>query len=391
MFERHLAAAIDDIRTSYRAISLVGPRQAGKTTLAKMCFPSHRYISVEDPDIRLRSTEDPRGFLSGIREHCILDEIQNAPELLSYLQSILDDRDDNRQFILTGSNSFRLNEKISQSLAGRVRNLVVLPTFRQEIPKELQPKTVDDALWQGSYPRIYDESLAPNVWYGDYYNTYIQKDVRQLVNVSDLAQFDRFIRVLAAHAGQQVSFSAIASDVGVSQPTVTRWYGVLEASFIAYRLQPHFKNFKKRLTKSPKLYFFDTGLLCYLLRIRKPEQLNTHPLRGAIFENWIVSELHKMYYAQAEEPPLYFWRDQHGHEIDVIVDISTKLLPIEVKSGQTFSTDWTKQIDWLNRLQDQSGGVIFYGGDETFMFKDCQVAGWIALNRFDLTTWRLKT
>lgn len=376
MFVREIENTLKKVPKTARAIALIGPRQSGKTTLSKTQFPDHQYFSLENPNIQSRALEDPVGFLKSISEHCILDEVQNAPELLSYLQEILDDKSDKRQFVLTGSNSFQLNEKISQSLAGRIRIFTVLPFLRSEIPENLQPKDLDAALWTGSYPRIYDEGLPPQEWIADYYNTYVQKDVRTLLNVSDLTQFDRFIRICAGRCGRLSEFSSIASEVGVSQPTAVRWASILEASFILFRLQPHFKNFNKRIIKSPKLYFYDTGLLCFLLRIQTPEQLSTHPLRGEIFENWVISEYFKLNFSRGKEPPLYFWRDQHGHEVDLVIDASDHLFPIEIKSSASFSTDWGQNLTWFNKLQNFNESMVVYGGDESFKFKEMEVKSW---------------
>lgn len=376
MFQREIENRISGYKKKYKAIALVGPRQSGKTTLAKHCFPNHEYISLENPDRRLTAVEDPRGFLHDIKGSCILDEIQNAPNLLSYLQEILDNKSDTRQFILTGSNSLKLNEEISQSLAGRVRILTILPLSHSELPEEKRINSLDEAMYTGLYPRIFDEDLNPNDWSADYYQTYIQKDVRTLLNVKNLAQFDRFVRICAGRVGQLCSFSSMSGDVGVSQPTAVEWTSILEASYILFKLQPHFNNFNKRVIKSPKLYFYDTGLLCYLLRINSADQLISHPLRGAIFENWIISSVHKQFYSNATEPPTYFWRDQHGHEIDLILDQGQVLFPIEIKSAKTFSKSWVESLDWFNKLQDYNSGQVLYGGEKDMTFKSYNIRSW---------------
>lgn len=384
MFARKITEKLVSYGKQYKAIALVGPRQSGKTTLSKLAFPEYGYVSLENPDVSVRVQNDPIGFLNLLKGNYILDEIQNHPDLLSYIQGILDDDTDQRRFVLTGSNSLQLNQSISQSLAGRVRLLTILPLLRSELPKQDQPSSLDDTLWSGGYPRIFNEGLHVTDWCSDYYATYLQKDVRNLLNVTNLTQFDRFIRVAAGRAGQLTEFSAIGGEVGISHPTAIKWTSVLEASFIIFRLQPHFRNFNKRIIKSSKLYFFDTGLLCYLLRIRTPEQLSTHPLRGAIFENYVIAEVYKRYAAVGEEPPIYFWRDQHGHEIDLILDHSDVLYPIEIKSGTTFQDEWVKNIDWLNKLQDRSEGTVIYGGSENFAYKSSHCLSWQALQDLKL-------
>lgn len=377
MFKRRIAPRLASYRKR-RCIALVGPRQSGKTTLARGTFPAHEYRSLENPDLRRRALDDPRGFLESIRSDVILDEVQAVPELLSYLQEVLDDPNDRRQFVLTGSNSLRLNERIAQSLAGRVRILSVFPLVHQEIPTEIRPQEKHDAVFRGSYPRVYNENLDPSEWYGDYYNTYVQKDVRQLLEIQNLGQFDAFLRLLAGRTGNLANFSSLASEVGVSQPTAARWLRVLEASHLVIRLEPHFRNFNKRITKSPKLYFLDTGLACSLLRITNAAQLENHPLRGALYETWVVAEAIKGYSALGQDPPLYFWRDQHGHEVDLLVDCSTHLHPMEIKIGSTFQPSWLKNVRWLNELQEYHQGHLIYGGDEAFSYQGVQVVPWHA-------------
>lgn len=376
MFQREITVKLRSYAEKYRAIAMIGPRQSGKTTLSRACFSDYEYYSLENPDIRTRAKEDPKGFLSSIRSNCILDEVQHTPDIFSYLQGILDDPLDKRRFIVTGSNGFQLNEKISQSLAGRIRILTILCLQRSEIPAHLQPKGINNSLWQGCFPRIFNEGLHAAEWYAEYYNTYIQKDLRDLLRIDNLTLFDKFVRICAGRTAQLCNFSSIATEVGISQPTAIKWASVMEASFLLFRLEPHFKNFNKRLTKSPKLFFCDTGLVCFMLRITPPEQLESHPLRGAIFETWVVNEMIKTYRNRAEEPPLYFWRDQHGHEVDIIIDKSTHLHPIEVKSAETIRPEWLQNADWLNKLQGHSLSTLIYGGNDSFVFKNCEVRSW---------------
>ena len=360
----------------------MGPRQSGKTTLAKSCFPDHDYISLESLDHRARASEDPRFFLKSLTKSTILDEVQNTPDLFSYLQEIIDDKEDHRQFILTGSNSFSLNEKISQSLAGRIRIFNILPLVLSELPQDHQPDTLDSLLLMGLYPRIYDEKLNPYEWFESYYQTYLQKDIKTLINVSDSLQFDRFVRLCAGRVGQLGDYSSIATEAGITHPTATRWSSVLESSFLTFRLPPHFKNFNKRVIKTPKMYFYDTGLLCQLLKVTTHEQLMVHPLRGEIFENYVVAEVRKHYFNYGIEPPLYFWRDAHGHEVDLIIDKGNHLIPIEIKSGQTFQTSWLKTLNWFSKLQSDIPSYVIYGGDDEFKIKSSTVYNWSSIAKF---------
>jgi predicted AAA+ superfamily ATPase len=376
MFDRSLKVQILAASKNYKTLALIGPRQSGKTTLAKMAFPDHNYVSLENPDSRFRAASDPKGFLAALSSDTILDEIQNVPEIFSYLQEIIDTKSDKRQFILTGSNSFQLSNKISQSLAGRIRIFTILPLMYSEIPVALRALTLDETLLKGFYPRIYDEMLQPAEWFDSYYQTYLQKDVRQIINVSDAMQFDRFVRLCAGRVGSLADYSTIAYEVGVSQPTAVRWASVLESSFVTFRLMPHFRNFGKRIIKSPKIYFYDTGLLCQLLRIQTEDQLKLHPFRGAIFENLIVSECLKQYYNKGLTPPLYFWRDQHGHEIDLVIDSGNELIPFEIKSGATFQPDWCKNLHWFSKLQNTTKKHLIYSGDSEFEYQGITVWPW---------------
>jgi predicted AAA+ superfamily ATPase len=341
-----------------------------------MCAGPFEYHSLENPDTLQLALDDPRFFLKSIAGSAILDEIQNAPLLFSYLQEILDDKMDPRKFILTGSNSFQLNEKISQSLAGRIRLFQVLPLCLHELPSEDRSANLDQLILKGFYPRIYDENLDPYEWLGDYFQTYLKKDVKQLIQVADNNQFDRFVRILAGRIGRLGEYSSVAGEVGVSQPTAVRWASVLESSFIIFRLPPHHKNFNKRVIKSPKLYFYDTGLLCRLLRINSVNTLRTHPLRGAIFENLIVSEARKYFLASAQEAPTYFWRDQHGHEIDLIVDKGSYFHSVEIKSGATYHLDWLKHLKWFQELSPKTKPTLIYGGDKSFQTSAAQIVAW---------------
>ncbi|MBI9016354.1 MAG: ATP-binding protein [Phycisphaerae bacterium] len=376
MYKRNIEPYLAKAASKYKCITMIGPRQSGKTTLAKKTFKDFEYYNFENPDIRNMALYDPRQFLSGIKTSVILDEIQKVPEIISYLQEIIDNKKDPRQFILTGSNNLKISEKVSQSLAGRTRILEILPFQRNEFPAKVRFNEIDNTLLFGSYPKIYNEQLDPTEWLSDYLVTYVEKDIRNIINIENLRAFDSYLRLIAGRVGQLVNFSSLSSDAGITHPTAQKWLTALEASYICFVLQPHFKNFNKRITKAPKIYFYDTGLLCYLLRIKNIEQLKSHPLRGAIFENWVVSEYLKYYANQGQEAPLYFWRDQHGHEIDLVIDHGTSLDLIEIKSGMTFNKDYFKNINWLNKLQEKDNGICIYGGEKEIELGSQKVVPW---------------
>jgi len=380
MYKRHLEEHIKNLVNHYRCITLVGPRQSGKTTLSKKLFPDYEYFSFESPDTQDMFEYDPRGFFQGIKGCAIFDEVQKVPKLLSYLQEILDDKADVRKFILTGSNNLKLSHNVSQTLAGRTRILQVLPLQRSELPATKQKITLDESIFYGSYPRIYDEGLDPTQWLGDYFQTYVEKDIRDTINITNLRSFNNFIRLLAGRVGQVMSYNSLGGDAGVTQPTVKSWVSALEATYICFTLTPHFKNFNKRITKSPKVYFYDTGLLCYLLRIKNIEQLKVHPLRGSIFENWVIVEYIKNYYNEGEEAPVYYWRDQHGHEVDLVIDEGEYLDLIEIKSGTTFQKEFFKNINWLNKLQNRAVATCIYGGSKVLNLGDKKVVPWDLLD-----------
>lgn len=398
MYKRHLEEVLRKSAEKYHVLVILGPRQSGKTTLASSLFKTHTYILFEEPDQRRFAMEDPRGFFKRHRESVILDEVQHVPELLSYIQGIVDQPNNRQQFVLTGSQHLLLMERISQTLAGRGRIVHLLPFTLRELRYEASaeisisqpsiprlPKFLSDLetmLYTGGYPRIYDKKLNPTEWYSQYYQTYVEKDVRSILNLTNIDLFDRFIRLCAGRVGQLLNLASLGGDTGISQPTANAWLTILQAGFICFKLQPHFRNFHKRLIKTPKLYFFDTGLLCYLLRITDPQQIYEHPLRGAIFENWVISEFSKSYFHRGLEPPLYFWRDQKGHEVDLIVDQGTTLFPIEIKSARTFHPDFLRDSRYLNSLQKNKHvpqGCVIYAGEENSIFQNHQILSWQAL------------
>ncbi len=320
MLRRQAGETILEKAKYYPVLAITGPRQSGKSTLAKLLFPQKPYCSLEDLDHRQFAIDDPRGFLAQFPEGAILDEVQHYPALFSYLQSLVDDQKQFGLFILTGSQQFGLLSKITQSLAGRVGSIQLLPFTLSELQAaDCAPATVEKLLFSGCYPPIYDRKIPPSSWYSDYIMTYIERDVRQLVNVQDLRSFHRFLQMCAARSGQLLNLSSLANDCGITHNTAKAWISVLEASYVLFLLSPHHKNFNKRLIKAPKLYFYDTGLVCALMGIQQSEQLNIHPMRGALFKTWVVSELLKKRFNQGLLSNLYFWRDSQGHEVDILL------------------------------------------------------------------------
>lgn len=377
MIERHVGATVKRLARGYPAIVITGPRQSGKTTLARALFRRHPYVSLEEPDTRLLATEDPRRFLERYRNGAVLDEVQRCPDLLSYLQGVMDERPAMGRFILTGSQQLGLMSRVTQSLAGRVALVQLLPFAADEVYRGRFPG-LDEALHRGLYPPIHDRDLDPAVWYSGYVQTYLERDVRQLVNVRDFDAFQRFIRLCAGRTGQLLNLSQLSVDAGITHNTARAWISILEASYIVFLLRPHHDNFSKRLVKTPKLYFFDTGLAAWLLGIHTAVQLETHPLRGAVFETWVVSELAKMRCNRALPSNLFFWRDREGHEVDVLAEVGAGLVAVEIKSGSTLSADAWKGLDHLAKL----GGAkverrfLVYGGAESHEVHGIRALSW---------------
>src|SRR3990167_887700 len=350
MIERILGSALARLAKQYPVITLTGPRQSGKTTLCKAMFSSHDYMSLEDLNNRSFATDDPRGFLAQFKNGVVLDEIQRAPDLLSYIQGIVDEQQLSGQFILTGSQQFEITHTINQSLAGRTAILRLLPFAYGELYSVDNHPTVNQLLYQGSYPRIYDKHLNPTEALGFYLNTYIERDLRSLMNIKNLSVFERFLKLCATQIGRLTNYSRLANDSGITQNTVKEWLSLLEASYIIFQLQPHFANFRKRLTKSSKLYFYDVGLAAYLLGITNPAHVQSNPLRGELFENFIVSEFLKNRYNHVLNNNLYFFRDHVGNEIDLILDYGSELVSVEIKAGSTISDHYFKGIDYYHQL-----------------------------------------
>lgn len=379
MIKRQAETVLLDLSKGYPILAITGPRQAGKTTLAQSTFPDKRYVSLEDLDEREFADQDPRGFLARFPDGAILDEAQRCPNLFSYLQTRVDAEKRMGLFVLTGSQQFGLMSNITQTLAGRVGLIQLLPFSLQELQATNTPiLSLDDVLWRGMYPPIYDRNLAPEKWFANYVMTYIERDVRQVVEVQNLSLFQRFIKMCAARVGQLINMSSLAIDCGVSHNTIRSWLSVLEAGYVVFLLQPHHQNFGKRLVKTPKLYFYDTGLAAFLLGIRDAEQLAIHSARGSLFENLVVSELLKQRYNQGLASNLYFWRNNTGDEVDVVIEQGEQLMPMEIKSGQTVNADFLTGINkWMKIAGDAAlTPQLVYGGNENMTRNGVEVRSW---------------
>jgi predicted AAA+ superfamily ATPase len=380
MIKREAETELRILAKQFKAVAVVGPRQSGKTTLTRDVFRDKPYVSLENPDIRRFALDDPRGFLSQYKTGAVIDEVQRVPELFSYLQQILDEDDKRGKFILTGSNNFLLQESISQSLAGRIAYLYLLPFTVSELPAQ-EANNLHELMFRGFYPPLYDQPVDTDKWYSNYIRTYIERDVRQIKNITDLNTFERFLRLCAGRTGQLLNMNSLAIESGVDNKTIASWIGVLESSFIMYRLHPHHSNFNKRIVKMPKIYFYDTGLTCALLGIQNAGQLNYHPLFGNLFENFTIGELLKHRYNQAKGNNLYFWRDNTGHEIDIIIETMKKLYPVEIKSGKTITDKFFKGIlYWFKISGEKSGAIVYTGESGQKRSNNIEIVPWNKLN-----------
>jgi predicted AAA+ superfamily ATPase len=379
MIPRIATSTLTRLAKGFPVIALTGPRQSGKTTLAKHVFPNKTYVSLENPEELEFAQKDPKRFLARFKEGAILDEVQRCPSLLSWLQGLVDERSRMGDFVLTGSSQFELVAGITQSLAGRVGRVELLPLSIQELAQAHQlPSQLNTCLLQGGYPSIYDRQVSPQDWFSNYIATYIERDVRQLIAVRDLTQFQHFVKMCAARSGQILNLAALGADCGLSASTAREWLSVLEASYLVTRIQPYYQNFGKRLVKTPKLYFLDVGLMAWLIGIRDTVTLDTHVSRGALFETFVVSELIKRQYNQGQNADLYFWRDSVGNEIDLLLDTPQGLQAIEIKSGSTFASDWIKGFKVWKRNTQVNTLIprIIYGGTDSYDREGHQVMGW---------------
>ena len=367
----------------YPVVTLTGPRQSGKTTLCREAFPDKPYASLEPLETRAFAQADPRGFLGQYPEGAVLDEVQHAPGLLSYIQDRVDRDPAPGRFVLTGSQHFGLSAAVSQSLAGRTAFLQLLPPSLAELRRfPSAPADLFSTLFMGSYPRIHDRGIPPERWLADYVATYIQRDVRQVLNIGDLLSFNTFLRLCAGSTGQELNLARLGADAGVSQPTAKAWLSVLESSFIAFRLGPWHSKLRKRLVKAPKLHFYDSGLVCYLLGMRKAQQLVTHPLRGAIFESWVAAEAMKMHFHQGQEPSAFHYREVSGAELDLVLQTPGRTRMVEVKSGQTIDASWLQPVlAATEALAQGASGQVFephlvYGGEQQQLRSGVHIHPW---------------
>ncbi len=387
--ERHAHDTLIRLSRAFPVVALTGPRQSGKTTLACNAFAQKPYRTLEDPETRRLALSDPRAFLAQFPEGAVLDEIQRAPELLSYLQGVVDRQQRMGLFIITGSQQFGLLESITQSLAGRVGLIELLPLSLTEIghATHISHTQLNELMFTGGYPALYNslrvQALAPRDWFRAYVSTYIERDVRQVLGVRDLATFERFILMCASRSGQLLNLQSLAADCGISANTARQWLSVLESSYIVRLLQPWHENFGKRLVKMPKLYFLDTGLLCWLLRIDSPQLLATHAMRGFIFETWVIAETLKHRLNQGLPADLYFWRDNHGVEVDLLFEHAGLLHAVEIKSGITFSEDWLKGCKRLASYAAHrfGSGTVIYGGEHSFDTQATHVMSWLGMQQ----------
>lgn len=382
MIPRDAAQTLLKLAKGFPVLGLAGPRQSGKTTLARALFPDKPYVSLEDPDQREMAQQDPKGFLNRFPDGAIFDEIQREPTLLSYLQGIVDGRRQMGAFVITGSQQFGLMQSITQSLAGRIGMVQLLPLTLAELRRSQPiPPTLDSVLYTGFYPALYDRELTPAQWFANYLATYIERDVRQISEIRDLSLFQRFVKLCAARCGQLLNLTSLANDCGISHTTARAWISVLEAGYIIFLLSPYHRNFGKRLVKMPKLYFYDAGLVSYLLGIQTPEQLSIHAQRGALFESFVIAEYVKNRYNQGLPANLYFWRNNTGEEIDLLIEHGTELQAIEIKSGQTFNPDFIGSLrKWMSYADvPLHSPSVIYGGREDFKFQGINVVSWSGL------------
>ncbi len=365
LIERKISSYLKDFFNKYPVLTITGPRQSGKTTLARKTFPDLKYCNLEDLEERAFAREDPRGFLKSCRAGAIIDEIQNVPELTSYIQVICDEENRAGMFVLTGSQQFEIMQTISQSLAGRTALFKLLPFALHEITNYFPGLSNNQLIYKGFYPRIYDKELEPAQALADYYTTYIERDLRNISQVHNLHLFQKFVRLCAGRTGSILSLSALANDTGITHTTARAWISILEASYIVFLLPPYFSNLNKRLIKSPKLYFYDVGLAAHLLGIENAQHVDTHPLKGALFENLAIMEILKFRFNNVKSNNLYFFRDSKGNELDLFYSIAHQIIPIEIKAGETINSDFFKGFKYFDKNLELESPlkILIYGGE----------------------------
>jgi len=381
--KRFAEPALLRLAASFPVVVVTGPRQSGKTTLVRRAFPGKPYANLEELDTRAVAEEDPRGFLQGFPDGAVLDEVQKTPHLLSYIQGRVDEDRNPGMYILTGSQQFNLLSGVTQSLAGRSALLSLMPfSFAELSSCSRAPTTQEEAIFKGGYPPLFSQEIDASAWLGNYVRTYIERDVREIVNVRNLVQFRNFVKLCAGRTGQTLNLSSLASDCGISHNTARSWISILETAYIVVLLPPYYKNFNKRIVKSPRLHFIDTGLAAWILGIQSAEQIKSHPLRGPLFESYVVSELLKEWFNLAKESNLYYWRDSHGIEIDILIDKGDKVVPVEIKSGKTFSADFLKPLQkWYAYAQNPAEeSVLVYGGEKKIKTRGCRVTPWNSIH-----------
>lgn len=371
MIPREIESLIKEYSQQFRSLLVVGPRQTGKSTLVKKVFPNKPYVSLENPDERLLAENDPRAFLNRFPDGAILDEVQRTPLLFNYLQEIIDNSDEDGLFILTGSNNLLLQSNISQSLAGRIGIIDLLPLTFKEIEKFGKNNLMlNELIVKGSYPEIYDKNRNSTLWYPAYIRTYVERDVRLIKNIENTLLFTKFLKICAGRIGQQINVSALSNECGIDVKTVNSWLSVLESTYVIKLLQPYYKNFNKRVVKAPKLYFYDTGLACSLLNIKNTDELSFSHFRGALVENFVLIELVKKMKNKGVSESIFYWRDNKGVEVDILIDYGNKLLPIEIKSAQTFNNDFLSNLKKFKNYANISHGKVIYDGTLEFETED---------------------
>lgn len=384
MIKRTLEQELIQSSQEYPVVTIIGPRQSGKTTLAKMTFPEYTYVNLEQPEYRQMAADDPKTFFYQFPPPVILDEIQNVPELLSWIQVTTDQEPAlHGQFVLTGSHQLMLHEAISQSLAGRTALLTLLPFSLEELPKKTVLEERTELLFNGFMPRVHDQGIRPQRFYRDYFMTYVERDVRKLLAIENLQAFELLMRLLAGNVGHEIHYSRLSNQVGISAPQIKKWIGVLEASFILFKLPPYFNNFGKRLTKTPKIYFVEPGLAVYLLGIEHSRQLERDPAFGGLFENMVILEVLKHRYNQGLNSGLYFYRDNNQHEIDLLYPNGSRYVPVEIKSSRTYRKDFLKGIHYFQKISAQrEPGLLIYDGELEFDADDAAVRNFRNSNTF---------